>query len=372
MQSLTTTRLRFPICLTLLLCILAPLALALNIGEAAPDFTLKGVDNKEHTLSEYSNAKILVVVFTCNHCPTAQAYEDSIQQLHNDYKEQGVQLIAISPNDPTAVRLDELGYTDVNDSLPEMQLRALEKKFTYPYLYDGDTQKVSRDYKPVATPHVFIFDQDRKLRYKGRISDNQHKDKAKKFEARDAIEALLNGEDPPVTNTKTMGCSVKWSDKQQSVKSAEERWANEPVEVRMLDDSKLPDIMINKTNNLRLVNVWATWCGGCVAEFPELIEINRMYRNRDFELVTLSADEPDKMDQVKMFLEKQQASTTNYLVKINDGENFVQTIDPKWEGALPYTMLIAPGGEIIYRHEGIIDPLTVKRTIVNYLGRTYK
>ena len=135
---------------------------------------------------------MLVVIFTCNHCPTAQAYEDRMIQLHKDYKDRQVALVAISPNDPLAVRLDELGYTDLGDSLEDMKLRAKDKKFAFPYLFDGENQKVSRAYGVMATPHVFIFDQQRQLRYVGRIDDNEQ-GRVQSRDAQNAIEALLAG-----------------------------------------------------------------------------------------------------------------------------------------------------------------------------------
>ena len=125
---------------------------ALAIGAAAPDFSLKGVDDRTHALKDFAGAKVLVVVFTCNHCPTANAYAGRIQKLHDDFKDKGVALVAISPNDPLAVRLDELGYTDLGDSFEDMKIRAKEKAITYPYLYDGETQKVSLAYGVLATP----------------------------------------------------------------------------------------------------------------------------------------------------------------------------------------------------------------------------
>ncbi len=96
----------------------------LQIGASAPDFELPGVDGKTYRLSDFAAAKVLAVVFTCNHCPTAQAYEERLIQLHVDFKDRGVALVAISPNDPLAVRLDELGYTDVSYSLEEIKIRA--------------------------------------------------------------------------------------------------------------------------------------------------------------------------------------------------------------------------------------------------------
>src|SRR5512136_1465230 len=118
----------------------APEIKTLEIGAKVPDFALPGVDGEIHRLAEYDKAKVLVIVFTCNHCPTAQAYEERIKKLAADFKDKGVALVAISPNDPLAVRLDELGYTDVSDSLEDMKIRAKDKAFNFPYLYDGEKQ----------------------------------------------------------------------------------------------------------------------------------------------------------------------------------------------------------------------------------------
>src|SRR5262249_52053603 len=158
----------------------------------APDFALPGVDGRTYGLKDFADAKVLVVLFTCNHCPTAQAYEDRIIKLHADYQDRGVRLVAISPNDPKAVRLDEQGYTDLSDSLDEMKFRAKDKGFKFPYLYDGETQQTSLAYGVLATPHVFIFDADRKLRYNGRIDDADVKP-VKSHEPRRPIDVILRG-----------------------------------------------------------------------------------------------------------------------------------------------------------------------------------
>ena len=160
---------------------------ALEIGSSAPDFDLPGVDGNNHKLSDYADAKALLVIFTCNHCPTAQAYEARIKKLHAGYRDRGVQLVAISPNDAEAVRLDELGYSDLGDSLEDMKIRAEDAGFEFPYLYDGDTQSVSKAYGAKATPHTFLFDENRKLRYTGRI-DNGEVDDPTRHDLRQAID----------------------------------------------------------------------------------------------------------------------------------------------------------------------------------------
>jgi len=230
----------------------------LEIGARAPDFLLLGVDDKLHRLSDYDDAKILVIVFTCNHCPTAQAYEERLKKLAADYRDKGVVLVAISPNDPKAVRLDELGYTDLGDSLEDMKLRVEDKGFNFPYLYDGGRQEMSKAYGPVATPHVFIFDGQRKLRYVGRVDDNERRpDEVKSQDTRNAIEALLAGKPVPVEKTKTVGCSIKWSSKRGSVKAAFEQWAKEPVALTEIDLNGVKKLVANDGDKLRVINVWS-------------------------------------------------------------------------------------------------------------------
>jgi len=144
----------------------------LAVGSPAPDFSLPGADGRIHRLADFAASPVLVVVFACNHCPIAQIYEQCIQQLETDYRKRGVAVVAIQANDPKAIRIDTLDSSDISDSLDEMKIRVEYKHLRYPYLYDGETQSVTRAYGPQATPHVFIFDRDRKLRYEGRMDNS--------------------------------------------------------------------------------------------------------------------------------------------------------------------------------------------------------
>ncbi|WP_432327016.1 thioredoxin family protein [Mucilaginibacter sp. P25] len=186
----------------------------LAIGAQAPDFSLPGIDGKTYTLQSFRDAKVLVVVFMCNHCPTSQAYESRVIKLTTDYATKGVGVVAINPNNPSSLRYDELGYSDLGDSFEEMKIRAKDKGFNFPYLYDGETEVASNKYGPVATPHIFVFDKDRKLRYNGRIDDMENPAKTpKSLDALNAIDAILGGKEIAVPVTKTFGCSVKWAEK---------------------------------------------------------------------------------------------------------------------------------------------------------------
>lgn len=344
----------------------------LTPGSKAPDFNLPATDGKNYSLKDFDKYNLLVVIFTCNHCPTAQAYEDKIIKAVADYKEKGVGFVAISPNDPEAISLSELGYSDLNDDLEAMKIRAKEKGYNFPYLYDGDTQKVSLAYGPSATPHVFIFDKNRILQYSGRIDDTENPyETPKQTDMQNALEALLKGQKPPVTTTKTFGCSVKWSWKDEWTKKLKEEWAKEPVSLQSTDLEEVKTLMQNSGNKLRMINVWATWCGPCIVEFPELVNINRMYRDRDFEFISLSTDKPGKREKALELLQKFEASNQNLIFSGSDIYELIEVVDKEWQGALPYTALVAPGGEVIYSIEGSIEPQTLKKKIVDYLGRYY-
>ena len=347
----------------------------LAIGAAAPDFSLPGVDGKTYRLHDFDSSRVLVIVFTCVHCPTAQLYEGRIKKLAEDYRESGVALVAIQPNNPKFVRLDEMGYTDLSDSLPEMKIRAAYRNFNFPFLYDGETQAVARAYGPTATPHVFVFDRERKLRYQGRVDSSPREALAKRKDARMAIDALLDSKPVPAEKTPTVGCSIKWAYKQASGEEEMADIAKEPVGVALAGLDRLRDLRQNGTGKVLLVDFWATWCGPCTAEFPEFQKMYRMYRKRAFDMVTVSVNFPDERKGVLKFLEEQHASTKNLLFGTNETYDEMAAFDPDWNAGVPYTVLLGIDGHIIYRQQGEIDPLEVRRLILanlpddDYIGQ---
>lgn len=340
----------------------------LPIGADLPDFNLPGVDDHSYTPADFANDQLLVVVFTSNHCPTAQLYEGRLKQLVADYRPRGVGFIAINPNHAAAVRLDEMAWTDLDDTFEAMKIRARDHGFNFPYVDDGETQAVSEKFGAVATPHVFIFDRDRKLRYQGRIDDSERESLVKQHTTRDALEALLAGGEPAVTTTRVFGCSIKWRDKAEDNRRWREKVAKEPVELTRADAAALRALRANAdSGKVRMINVWATWCGPCVSEFPELIEHHLRFRNREFELVTVAAEYPDVEPKVRKFLEKHHASTTNLIFGSTDKYALIEALDPEWNGALPHTLLIDPQGNVIHRETGAIDFLQMRRVLLKAL-----
>lgn len=346
----------------------------LEPGVKAPDFNLPGTDGKNYSLSDFSNSPVLVVIFSCNHCPTAQAYEDRIIALVNDYKPKGVAVVMISPNSDVALNYSELGYSDMGDSFEEMKLRAADKKFPFPYLYDGDDQKTALAYGPAATPHCFVFDKNRILKYAGRVDGSEKPGTGKGEDVRGAIDAVLSGTVVKNPVTKVFGCSVKWSWKNEYTKKLYKEWASLPVTLDEIDIQGVKDVIKNSSSGkLTLINIWATWCGPCLMEFPDLVIIDRMYRGRPFEFVTISTDKAAKKDEALKFLQKQQASNKNYIFNQDDVYKLIESVDPDWQGALPYTLLIEPGGKIIYKKQDLITPAELKKIIVGnrHIGRYY-
>src|SRR5438270_2592045 len=273
----------------------------LKIGDPAPDFTLPGIDGKTHALAEFKKAELLMVAFISNHCPDSHAAESRIKKLVQDMKGRSFALVAINPNNPDGLSIDELGYSRYNDGFDEMKKYAAEARFNFPYLYDGQKQAAAQAYGCLATPHVFLFDAERKLRYKGQFDDSHLADPAtvKSPDARNAVEALLAGKPVPIEVTKPHGCSTKWMSKKGGIATQTEKWDKTPVDVATIDAAGVAALRKNETKNVRLFNVWATWCIPCVAEFPELVKTARKFDMREFEFINVSVDEPQDSAKVK-------------------------------------------------------------------------
>jgi thiol-disulfide isomerase/thioredoxin len=339
----------------------------LAIGASAPAFSLPGVDGKTHKLSDYVRAKVLAVVFTCNSCPASELYEGRIEKLHQDYRNKGVALVAINPNNPAVIPLEEQAYTDVTDSLQDMKVRADDRRLDYPYLYDGDKQAVTMQYGPDALPYIFIFDRDRKLQYQGRIDDNLQESLVETHDARNAIQALLASQPVPNATTRAFGCLTRWLSQSGGITGETEGIGAERVNVSLAGADDLKKLRANTTGKLLLVNFWATWCGPCVGEFPDLQATYRMYRNRGFTLVTVSENDPAEKAAVFKFLQKQHASSTNLLFATADTSGLQEAFDHNMGAAVPFTVVIAPNGDVVYQEEGELTILELRRAILENL-----
>jgi thiol-disulfide isomerase/thioredoxin len=341
----------------------------LALGSMAPDFCLKGVDGQMHCRKDFAADNVLVIAFICNHCPTSQLYESRIKQIAEDYKDRGVAVVAIEPNNPNAVRLDEMGYTDVGDSFEEMQIRAKFRHFNFPYLYDGEDQKISNLYGPTATPHVFIFDRDRKLRYEGRVDNNPRERLITRQDARLALDALLANKPVAIPKTPAVGCSTKWLYKEEGRREEMAEIEKQPVSVKPVSADELHALRKNSSGKLLLVDFWATWCGPCRKELSTFETMYRMYGHRAFDLVTVSINYPDEKPGVEKVLQAEHGTSTNLILGSTDLYAQLAAFDPDWNAAVPYTLLIRPDGTIAYKVQSAsADPLRLKRLIIANLA----
>lgn len=361
----------------------------IQLGDPAPDFRLVGTDDRVHTLAEFGATKYLLVVFLSNHCPYSHAAETRLVPWINRMRERGLGVVAIQPNHPDALSIDELGYSKYSDSFPEMKLYGAEHGFTFPYLYDGETQAVAKTYGALATPDLFLFDENRRLRYSGRFDDSRFEDPrtVTKHDAENAFEDLLAGRLVQVPYARPMGCAVKWLTKiHKAAVSNQSAWEHEPITLEPITASAVADLARNPTKKLRLINVWATWCAPCVSEFPELAKLSRRLKRRDFEVITISLDQPGDQAKALRFLQAQHAGmpariaetlkaehrvTNNYLYTEASTDALVQALDPQWPGPIPHTVLVAPGGQVLWRQNGAFDPVVLGRKILDQLGGFY-
>lgn len=361
----------------------------MKIGEVAPEFKLPGIDGKDWTLADFKEAEVLMVYFTSNHCPVCHAQDPRLMALVKEMKGRSFAVVGINPNSPEGLRVDELGYSKYDDSFEDMKLYARDEGFTFPYLYDGLTQNTAKAYGCLATPHVFVFDKARKLRYQGWLDDSRFPDAStvKSQDARNAVLAVLDGQPVPVAETRPFGCSTKWLEKKALVAQDDEKYGKTPVTLEEIDAAGVAALAKNPTGKFRLINVWSTTCVPCVQEFPGLMRVSRRMGLREFELITLTTDLPEDLPKAKAFLENQRAvlpagladslkkegrGTNNYLYKEASMAALIQALDPEWEGPQPHTVLIAPGGKVVYRHTGAVPEKELLEAVLKVMTNAYQ
>ena len=355
----------------------------LAIGDAAPDFTLKATDGKTYSLSDFSKPDVLMVYFTGTHCPTSHGVEGRLQQLVKDMADKSFGIVAINPNHNDGLRPDEFSYSQYTESFEDSARYAKDLGWTFPFLYDGDKQLVSASYGCLATPHVFVFDKERKLRYQGRYDDSRYADPktVKSHDTRNAIDALLAGKPVPVEKTRPFGCSTKWRGKKAGVEADAIAWSKLPVTADEIDLKAVKALRANGTKKVRLINVWASWCAPCNAELPDIAAITRRYARRDLEVITIALDKAEDKPKVEKILGKhglavspkhvkslkEEGRTTNNYIYAGAGtDGLAEALDPEWKGPIPYTLLVDTDGKILMRVDGKIDQ---EKMLVDILKR---
>lgn len=353
----------------------------LKLGDAAPDFTLPSTEGKTFTLANFSEPDVLMIYFTGTHCPVSHAQELRMQKLITDLSDSSFGVVAINPNHNDGIRPDEFSYSKYTESFEDSKQYAKDLNWTFPFLYDGEEQTTARAYGVTNTPHVFVFDKERKLRYVGRFDDSRFRgpETVKQADAENAIRALLAGKTVDVAETKPMGCSTKWKSKKKLVIADNTKWANKKAEIEEIDAKGIAELVANGTNKVRLFNVWSSTCPQCTGDLPQFKQIVRRYSRRDLDFISLSKDDLVNLKAVANLLTKHQIclsdklattlknegrKTNNYLITEPSTEALVAALDPSWDGKIPYTILVNTEGEIVFRKSGIVNQEELKAEIL--------
>ncbi len=265
------------------------------------------------------------------------------------------------------MKLADLAHSDVGETLEDMKLRAAHRRLDYPYLSDGNTQSVAKQFHVATLPHIFVFDQARTLQYDGRIDDSPREALVKSHDARNAIDAVLAGKPAPVSRTAVTGCPVKGLSGPPGADEQRESIDNAPVALEMADAGALKRLRQNGTGKLLLVNFWATWCAPCASEFPDLEATYRMYKGRNLDFVTVSVNDPEERAAVLEFLKTHKASHRNLQFASSDVYALQAAFDPKLPAPVPFTLLLAPNGDVLYQELGELDVMKLRRAILAHL-----
>ena len=319
-----------------------------------------------HTTDDFAASPVLAVVFTCNTCPASQRYEGRLQAIYDEFHSRGLALVAINPNDPGALRSEDLKYSEVGESLDDMKVRAAFRRLTYPYLSESrGTRGAAQAFGVTAMPHIFVFDRARTLRYQGRIDDDPSGKQVKSQDARNAIEALLQGRGVATGATRVPdGCERTLDGRTKARDEELATFAGQPVSVEAVGADGLKALRRNGTGKLLMINFWATWCAPCVSEFPDLEATFRMYRSRGFDFVTVSTNDPQERQAVLDFLKQQHASHRNLQFDSPDVYALQAAFDPAMPAPVPFTLLLASNGDVLYQELGVSDIPKLRRAIL--------
>ncbi|MCI0523908.1 MAG: redoxin domain-containing protein [Acidobacteria bacterium] len=312
------------------------------VGQPAPDFTLADLNDQSHSLKDY-RGKTVVVSFISARCPISNAYKDRIRAVADEYGKRGVAFLGVNSNS--------------DESLEEMRAYAAKNNLTFTILKDPGNV-VADEYAAERTPKVYVIDGEGVLRYQGRIDNSQNLRMVKRNDLREALNEMLSGKPVSVAETKALGCLIKRVQDISVVPAkappAQPKSADPIVAaLKPADFAKFKDSAKGK---VLVINFWATWCGPCIAEFPEFVALDAKYRDKGVKFVGITADDPaDVQPKVIPFIKKQKVAFDIVLQDTDDPQEMIDQINKDWPGVLPATFVYDKQGNLAYSRFGIID-----------------
>jgi thiol-disulfide isomerase/thioredoxin len=323
----------------------------LSVGDQAPDWSeLIGTDDKKHSLENYRDFSVLVIVFTCNHCPVAKMYEDRFVAFSKQYKKKGVSFVAISCSLFPADRLEK------------MKQHSDEKKYPFDYVTDP-TQQTGRDYGATATPHVFVLNKKRQIAYMGAFDDSKDPQKAERHYVRDAVEALLAKKKIEIIETRQFGCAIEYRKKLSG-----------DIALKVVGPREFKAVLAKQKGKVVVVDFWATWCLPCLKHFPKTVGWSCKYPKNKLVVISLSMDDsdPESKEAALTFLKKQNATIINLMSNLGGEEKAMAAFEIDG-GAIPHFKIYDRKGKVFKTFGGDPDtPFThmdVEAALVKVLNR---
>lgn len=311
------------------------------IGKAAPGFTLADLNGQSHSLKDY-RGQIVALAFISSTCPVSNSYNERMRAIAEDYGKKNAAFLGINSN--------------ANESPADMKAYAAKNNLTFTILKD-EGNSIADAYGAERTPEIFLIDGEGVLRYHGRIDNSRELTKVSRQDLRAALDELLEGKAVSVTEAKAFGCMIQRSQDAKDIKAVATA-ATESVDpkVTMLKPADFSKFKDSAKGKVLVVNFWATWCGPCVAEFPELVRLDTKYRDKGVKVAGISIDDVDDIkDKVIPFIKEQKAAFDILVSDSKDPEDIINLVDKNWEGTLPTTFVFDKNGTLVYTRYGILD-----------------
>jgi peroxiredoxin len=340
---------------TLLFCLISSLLLlaasaapsarptsGLTIGQPAPGFTLTDINGQTHALKDY-RGRIVLIGFISTQCPISNAYNERMRAIAAEYGARGVTFLGINANS--------------NEPGSEIREHAARHQLRFTILKD-EGNKVADAYGAERTPEMYLIDGAGVLRYHGRIDNAIELPRVKRRDLREALDELLAGQPVSVPEAKAFGCLIKRAEEAEAQASAQAPApAPSPApQVARLKPAEFAKLKQQTQGRVLVLNFWATWCGPCIAEFPEFVAIDEKYRAQGVRLVAISADEvSDIKTKVIPFIKEMKARFEIFVQDTDDPQEMIDVVDKEWLGALPATFVFDRAGKRIFTRYGIID-----------------
>jgi peroxiredoxin len=311
-----------------------------SIGKAAPDFTLTDLKGQNHSLRDY-RGKIVALGFISTNCPISNDYNARMRAIAEDYGKQNAVFLGINSN--------------FNEPVTEIKAHAAKNNLPFTILKD-EGNKVADAYGAQRTPEIFLIDNEGIVRYHGRIDNSREVRRVNRQDLRAALNELIEGKAVSVTEGKAFGCPIKRSQDAKKIKAGSTKAKSTEPKIAMLKPADFNKYKDAAKGKVLVVNFWATWCGPCVAEFPELVAIDAKYRDKGVKLVGISVDEVAEIkSKVVPFIKEQKAAFDILVQDSDDPEELINLIDKNWQGTLPTTFVFDKQGAIAYTRYGILD-----------------